>query len=178
MPKELSRSFPKSEAAGWLEITRGKRFSFPCASGPPQLPLQRRILADKPELELAQMHRIAPNLHVCIHCLKTDTHVLFFAFDQIQQMLRRVSWHALHRMWRIKMSLSCLCQFIANVGRWFINGEMRFSSCFKMMRYFQSSHSLWLDTWFMNIFVKKCIWQVLKTFLANCFYYSSILKEE
>lgn len=55
VPKGLSGSFPNSETAGWLGITQEERFSFPCAYGPPQLPMQRRILAEKPEWELAQM---------------------------------------------------------------------------------------------------------------------------
>lgn len=55
MPKGLSGSSPQSEAAGWLGITSEATFSFPCAYGPPQLPMQTRILAEKPEWELAQM---------------------------------------------------------------------------------------------------------------------------
>lgn len=177
MPTELSRFFPSQKLqAGWRSL-EGRDSAFPVPTGP-QSSLCRGESLQTNQSWSSHGCRELPQTCLCASAVSKHTHVPFFAFDQIRQMLRRVSWHALWRMSRIKTSLSCLCQFIANVGRWFINGEMRFSSCFKMMGYFQSSHSLWLDTWFMNVFVKKCIWQVLKTLLANCFYYSSILEGE
>lgn len=96
MPKELSGSFPNSEAAGWLGITQEERFSFACAYGPPQLPMQRRIPAEKPERELAQMQRIASNLHVCIYCLKTHAHTCLFVpllkFSKVLSVLKCTSY--------------------------------------------------------------------------------------